>query len=227
MLASELYAISQGSKCDGFQSCHWCAAPCDRKWQHDDPPPEPFFRGPRLPAKRPASAYICSGCRLFRRPLLTANYLSGGLKDRQCPLNLSLWITPEGAWALRAEDNDALHRVLLKPPLRFALILRDGLDAPTNHLQLASANDHKAIQADTLLHFTINNIPHSYTVYELENVERNGVSGCEPGVGALARILRIEQASSLPGPTILDAKRGRGRPTIEEVAATQARRAVR
>src|SRR5271166_4969243 len=99
MLSSELYASSQQDKCEGQFSCHWCSAPCSTLYIHDDPPLTPFVRVNAL-ARRPASAFVCKGCWLWRRGRITVDFLGGGQRDIQCPQNHSWYITPIGAWAL-------------------------------------------------------------------------------------------------------------------------------
>jgi len=207
VLASQIYALSQNSKCSGEQSCHWCGGPCGRLWLHDDPPPVPCYRT-NSSARKPANPYICCGCWLWRRKKITAPYLSSGMKDSQTPNSHSWWITESGAWALRPVENDslALWKILASPPLRFVLCfvtsqpLASGrTDFPagiSNLIHLAVANDHKEIKASTELHFTINNIPHSYTVYELEEATKHGADGKAPGVRELFRLLGQPQAAA-------------------------------
>ncbi len=201
--ASELYALSQGTKCEGPDECHWCAAKCDRKWIHDDVPP--ILHGRRiLPGtKRHANAYICIACYMFRRPRLTVEYLSGGYRDGQFPPNHSWWITEKGVWGIRTEDYLKLWDLILHPPLRFVLALKEG--DFKNHLHLLAANDHKEVLADTPNVFTINGVQLTYTTYELSEAFRRGVEGKSAGVRELIRILgnpKIEE----------EQKRGRGRP---------------
>jgi hypothetical protein len=57
-----------------------------------------------------------------------------------------------------------------------------------NHIHLAKANDLFEVKADTELQFTVNNIPMSYTIYELEEALLHGPNGKSPGVQALLRI---------------------------------------
>lgn len=194
--ASALYAISQGGKSDaGDQECHWCAGKCPRIWKHDEPPLPYFVRvqdRARSPARRPANLWICRGCWQFRWKRVTLPFLSGGFKDGQCLINHSIWITEEGAWGIRtgdAVDREELYKKLLNPPLRFCLGLLDG-NGMTNHLQLMAVNDNvNGVNAQTVLEFTVNNILHHYTPYELETALRHGTQGKPPGVAALVRLL--------------------------------------
>jgi hypothetical protein len=191
---SDLYAMSQGGKNEGDLECHWCCSACSRQFLHDDPAPIPFQRS-KSTAKRCSSPYCCLGCWLWRRQRITVNFLSvnGGhqhpYKDRQCPLKHSWWITPSGSWALREVDNEALWNRLLDPPKRFALLLRTAEFAGETLIQLATANDLEGAKAETPLHFTVNNIPHKYTIYDVEQMQLSRVTANEPGVQALVRIL--------------------------------------
>lgn len=125
--------------------------------------------------------------------------------DRQTAPKWSWLVTESQAWALRREDAAELYNVLLSPPLKFFLSFRDGENPPLNYLQLCLANDLTAISGDTKLNFTVNNIPHTYTVYELEDVLTGGnINGKEPGVQALVRMLGLRQSDV--------EKRGVGRP---------------
>lgn len=187
LLASELYATSQGHSCSGKEECHWCSAPCGRLDPHDDGLPTLAQYRPRTLAKRPGNAYVCRGCWLWRRQRTTVFFLSKGFRDGRCAMDHSWWITGEEAWAVRApEDARALYEHLLEPPLLFCLALADG---ERNHLQQAVVNDLDEVRADTPLRFTLNGIVHEYTVYELEDALRsNDPAGRRPGVGALMRL---------------------------------------
>jgi hypothetical protein len=190
-LASELYAVSQGKICSGPEECYWCSGPCGRANVHDDL--TPVFHTSnrnRTLAKRPGNAYVCEGCWMWRRKRVTAFFLSEGFKDGQCPMDHSWWVTDEAAWAVRVpQDARSLYTELLEPPLVFCLALIDGPGA-RNHVQQAVANELTEIKADTPLAFTLNGIPHEYTVYELDRALRaNDPAGKRPGVGALMRIL--------------------------------------
>ncbi len=184
---SELYAISQGSKCVGSEECHWCGGPCEKNWIHDDPPPVPFVRT-KTTAKRPGNLYVCVGCWLYRMERITITYLDRTIKDRQNPKNHSWLITPEKAVSIRPLDYTDLYPILLNPPLVFSLSLLEDRNT-SNLLQLHSLNNHTEIMANTELAFTVDNKLHTYTVYELEEGLRHGTEGKMPGVLALVRIL--------------------------------------
>lgn len=206
LLASELYAISHGTTCEGNDECHWCGAPCKKIWVHDDPPNPIIAQGSRLRsmARRPANGYICAGCWLWRRKSITAKFLSGDFKDRQIPSQHSWFIAEEGSWAIRPQDGKPLFERLLSPPGRFVLSLRADLSIP-NHIQLALANNNHSVEQDTVLHFTINGILHSYTPAGLEQFCRGKTEDLTPGVLALGRMFGK--------PVVIEEeKRGRGRP---------------
>jgi hypothetical protein len=206
--ASELFAISQGEECCGTEECHWCASKCDRRWLHDDPPPVPFART-KSSARRPSNHYVCVGCQVYRRPSVTINFLSGGIKDRQTLKNHGWWLDEAGVWAVRTpQDSQALYKRLLNPPTVFALALLND-DRCENLLNLAFANDNASVAADTVLKFTVNNVPHEYTVYELIEGLRHGAEGKMGGVRALIGLL---------GPIDVkpEEKRPRGRPVAED-----------
>lgn len=187
MNASDLFCISQGSvnTGDGRWRCHWCCAICMNEWIHDDVPPIPFVKS-KSTALCPTESYICYGCWLWRRGSVTVNYLAGGFKDRQQAKNHSWWITEDGAWALKNRlDFDELWRRLVKPPKRFILALREEEAKIDTLIQLAVANDPGGIIAETPLYFTLNNIRHTYSIYELSESIRMGKEVYGPGVRAL------------------------------------------
>lgn len=208
--ASMLYAMSQGTKCEGKDLCHWCAAPCPRLWFHDDAPPVPFFRSTTT-ALRPSSPYMCQGCWHWRRKSITVFYLNGkGLKDRQCPLNNSWWVTEKGAWGIRKEDYAELAEKLLDPPRRFILAMLSEGSKQLNLLQLAIANDHAVMKADSPLVFTLDNIQFKYSIYELKEAldpenEGDRLAGKNPGVQKLVTLLGLK-------PKTEKVKLSRGRP---------------
>lgn len=212
LTAASLFAISQGSANEGIDDvrCHWCGSPATRTFRHNDIPPVPFSRS-KSTAKAPFSNFCCVGCWLWQRGSVTVNFLTGDYKDRQQAKNHSWWINEEGAWALRAEDHSHLWQLISCPPLRFTLALLDG-GKTTNLLQLMIANDHKEILRETQLWFTINGIPHSYSIHELEAGLKGGESGREPGVRALMRLL-----SAAPSKLTHKEKRGDGRPSVKEL----------
>lgn len=213
--ASDVYAISNSAKNKGEDECHWCGSKCQTKVPHDEPPPIIGYRPKFLP-RRPGNGYVCVGCQLWRQGSITVRFFDEAnprFKDRQKPCLHSWWITKDGAWGLR-ENAPNIYRSLLKPPCTFVLALLDGTGVP-NHLHCAIANDIAEIKADTQLHFTVNNIPHAYTVYELEAGLRGGKEGTLPGVQAL---IRYFGAWDLPKPSHEEARqagivdRGKGRP---------------
>jgi hypothetical protein len=152
-------------------------------------------------AKRPANPYCCEGCWMWRRKRVTLQFLDGGQKDIQCAQSHSWWITENGAWAIRPVDSARIYEKLLQPPKRFVLALmvnnvlsgtcpsyeKPGL---LNQLHLMHANDVGEQTPRTQYIFTVNNIPHSYCPYELEEALREGNGhGMEPGVSALVAAL--------------------------------------
>lgn len=210
--ASEFYAGSEGAACCGGQQCHYCTAPCTRLWRHREPPPVPFARSTTT-AKKPESPWMCQACWLWQRKRVTVHWLSGGFKDCLCAMDHS-WLIREGcARAVRSECREELYKILLAPPLKFSLSLLEGDKPPPNLLQLHLLNDNAEVKADTELHYTINNIPHAYTVYELEETLLHGEDGRMPGARALLRVL-----GPMPGMVREEDKEKlrKGRPTVEE-----------
>lgn len=209
LTASDLYALAHGTKNEGEERCHWCGSACKREWLHDDPPPMIGVRCDLRYTKIPGSHYYCRGCWLFKRNRITVNFLTGGYKDSQDPQKHSWFITETTSSVLElSKDKTELYEQLLSPPLRFTLALLDGVGS-TNHLQSMVVNDNTSgINANTPLLFTINDIVHTYTPYELDTGLKQGADGRIPGVRALIRLLgeyvREEE------------KRGRGRPIKEE-----------
>ncbi len=202
--ASELFAISQGSKCEGLDRCHWCKAPCEKKNYHDDAPPLPFIRS-REGAKNPSGNYCCEGCRLYRRECCTIWWLNGGLKDRQSLKKLSWWMTEQGARAVRKEDHETLWELLLSPPPLFCFSLLES-NKVQNHLHHCLVNNHEVILAETVLYFTLDNVKHDYSVYELKECCKYGPEGKTPGVIALWRVLGEHK---LPDEKYVEHRRGR------------------
>lgn len=205
--AVELFAMTHGKECKGSLECHWCASPCDRQWQHDDPPPVPFARTTSS-AKRPSSPYICVGCLIYRRPSVTVQFMGGGFKDRQTLKHHSWWLDENGIVAIRPEDHQELYKKLLSPPSAFSLALLYGTRCE-NLINLAEANDFKPIQAGTTLKFTINNVLHEYSVYELSEGLKHGLEGKMGGVRALVNLLGPLEMKS-------EEKRPRGRPANKD-----------
>lgn len=204
----------------GRYLCHWCGTPCGDSWQHDDPYPN-FFSKVKSNALHVASAWVCKGCWLFRRPRITVSFLEGGFKDGQCPLKHSWWITEQNALGLEKlscmdqfKYGAKMYDLLLKPPLKFVLALVDGME---NQIHRAVCNSHEEIKADTELRYTFNNVTYSYTVYDLEKGVSNGFEGHGPGVQTLVRLfgkrepLKVEE----PKKEEPEEKKGRGRPVKE------------
>lgn len=206
MLGSgELFAVSQGARCEGNEKCHWCKAPCGRNFPHDDPPPIPFVRS-REGAKNPGGLYVCEGCRLYRRPSCTVWWLTDGFKDRQSLRKLSWWLTADGARGIRREeDRETLWNVLLAPPPLFCLSLLENPKLE-NHLHHAVVNDHDVVQADTTLYFTVDNVKFDFSVYELKEACKHGPEGKSPGVQALIGYLGEYR---LPDEKHVEHRRGR------------------
>jgi hypothetical protein len=229
--AAAIFARSQGTDCvgNGYSRCHWCSSPCNGDFHHDDPPPIPFIRS-RSTAKCPTDPYICTGCWLWRRKHVTVTFLAGGMLDRQEARNHSWWITEENAWALRTNnDFKALFHLLVKPPKRFVLALRAPGENIDTLIQLAVANDPGGIIAETPLHYTLNNIPLSFTVYELIEAIRNGPAPYGPGVNTLWAFLgEPPDELKLMYPPIKDEedKRGRGRPAPKNDAKNTTKKLV-
>lgn len=221
MNACMVYARSQGTVCTGDCECHWCGSKCGRQWIHDDPP-RLVGQRPNGYSKIPNSPFICAGCWLFRRKRITVPFLHGGYKDSQSPRDYSWLITPDGAWAIIKDSFAKLYEKLISPPPIFCLSLLDG--KIENRLQLAFVNQNEQVRADSSFDFTINNIKHTYSIYELEEALKSGDSGgVEPGVRALITLL---------GPTKLMAfqseeKKGRGRPVEADKATNRLRRTVK
>ncbi len=198
MLASELFAKAFKQQCEGKWNCHWCGALCDNRTTHNDPPPGPFQRT-KSTARYPASAYICKGCWLFRRQRVTLYFLDGTFKDGQAVEKHSFILTEDKLNILQMTDYAPLYQLLLNPPKIFTLalltpdpIMSGKLNVPVgkvNSIQSMFVNENEEVKGETIFKFTINNIPHSYSVYELEQGIRQGGTGREPGVQALLRFL--------------------------------------
>lgn len=206
--AGELFAASQEMVCKGTFECHWCASPCTNRWGHDDEV-IPFQRCSTF-AKRPGNQFICQGCWLFRRPSISVRSLGDTLTDRQCLMNHSWILTKENIRVLSHKDNskEILYQRLLKPPLLFALSLKHPLTDCKSYLHCVHINDLSIINSDTPLVFTVDNKPHTYTVYELEEGLRHGTEGKMPGVRLLVELLgefklpdeiKFEKKEGMPG----------------------------
>ena len=196
MTASDLYAILHSTSNSGNDQCHWCGDLCERIWPHDEAPQFPFQHN-RSHAKRPGNGYVCQGCFLYRRQRVTVSFLTGGFRDGQTAADHSWWLTEKGAHALQTEDFPRVYDLLLKPPLRFVLSLKT-VKGPRNELHLSQLNDHGLIRAETDLLFTLDNVPFTYTIYELDNALKHGGNGRYPGVQALLRFLGKPPPHLLP-----------------------------
>lgn len=186
MLATELFAITQGMPCQGRHRCHWCGAACSEMFRADDPV-LPFVRR-SIYAKFPDEPWQCNGCTAFRRPSTTVLFLSGYYQDRQSPEQHSWFITRDGAHGLDFRDQecvDALRRLLLKPPTEFVLALRTG--PLKNFLHLARCNENAVVKADTPLVYTVDGTVFTYTVHQLTEAmtTEDAVAGKEAGVADL------------------------------------------
>lgn len=199
--ASMLFAKSQGSHCHGDQRCHWCGSPTIRAahMRHDDEiPPIAKKNWNKNLAKYPQEPYQCQGCWLWRRPGVTATFLTlrqpdefhkkqwRVQRDRQTAVKHSWFITDDWAYTLEFNDRDALYKLLLSPPKRFVMALLDGED--NNRLHLALLNDHSGeIFKGTEHQFTVNNVPHTYTALGLDTALRGGAVESS-GVRALLKM---------------------------------------
>ena len=219
--APELFAISQGKKNTGSERCFWCGGSAEaspqflRDGQHN-PPAGRHPGGARFPQGR----HVCLGDWLYRRESVTVFYPDDTLKDRQCLLRSSWWLTDEGIRALRKEDAPHVYKALLNPPPLFCLSLlsaepQNGKLITYNQIHLACVNDLAEVRADTPLAFTLDNVRHEYTVYELrETLKTRVAEGKMPGVRALTARFGMVAVPGLGDP---EAKRERGRPAkVEE-----------
>ena len=223
MLASELYAISQGSRCEGRELCHWCGAKCPLIWLHDDLPMLPHYPKSKL-AKQPSRHFICNGCWHWRRKYITVRSLSGLFyQDRQSPKDHSWFVTCESAHCIHYKlDAQDLYHKLLNPPLQFMLSLLTE-DDMENHLQMCIVNDLTLLSSDTELSFTINNITHTYSIYQLEEALSNHeTNGKDPGVRELIQILGPYQGSES-----LREKKGKGRHGIDDIPERKTKKVVK
>ena len=194
--APELYGHTEAATCTGPHECHWCGASCTQKYHHGEPPQLTGTKKVHH-ALRPSSPWICTACWLFRRPRITINFADGTFKDGQAPRKHS-WLLTDKALAF-THPCPVVYDWLLKPPLRFALAVVDA--GTLNELQLCTVNDNQAILNDTPLHFTINNVAATYTVYGLEMALQSvkageDINGVEPGIRELIR--RLGMYNALP-----------------------------
>jgi hypothetical protein len=115
-------------------------------------------------------------------------------------------VTRSEARAIRWEHTAELYKILLKPPHQFVLALlteaHERLDVGArkikNRIHMADCNDLVEVKAGTELKFTLDNIPHIYTVNELEEALRRGTDGKTPGTQALVRLLGLHKLPEEP-----------------------------
>lgn len=209
--AADIYALAMGRQNKGPDACHWCGSMCQRSHPHDEPPPAAGFRRITT-ALRPGNRFVCVACLLWRRLKLTARFLDDTFRDGQTPVRHSWLVTADEARAVRTIDGPLLYPILLKPPRRFFLAL--ATPGNDNLLQLAVANDLAGeVRADTHLTFTLNGVPHSWTVYDL----REGLKNSE-GEGSGVRVLMQTFGAWVPPqPERRDKGKGSlgGRPSTE------------
>jgi hypothetical protein len=185
--APQLYARALGMECSGSHECHWCYSPCGDRVYHDDPPPLPFARS-RGGARNPLGRFVCAGCHEFRKTRQTVRSLRGQIKDGQSPRDHS-WLVRDTARAVflnHAGERQHLYQFLLEPRAPFALAL---CEQGPNHLHLARVNQPAKLNDRTELEFTLDNVVHRYSVYELCLGLENGPDGREPGVRAIVNLL--------------------------------------
>ncbi len=187
-LASDLFAVSQSAVNAGNERCYYCGGKGPQSYRHFEPP---VFIGSKNPAGIccPSNHWMCIGCWMWRRKKNTIQFLTEGLKDSQCAMNHSWFVTREAARVIRvSEDTPLIYEKLLHPPLTFFLALLEG-EKNLNQLHLCKLNNHPNIQADTVITFTVNNVPHTYTIYELEEaLKSEDPGGKQPGVQVLIRL---------------------------------------
>lgn len=241
LTAPQIYALannsSQREATTGLDCCHWCGSPCEKKWPHDDPGLTPFYLTPvnedsaitahriRTTAKFPGNKFICLGCRIYRFKRTTINFMNGEFKDGKEACGHSWWADLSEAKALTKECNEQIYPKLLEPPHQFVLSLTDQYGG-YNYIHLAIANNHTEIKADTVIHYTLNNKPMEYTVYELEQALKHGTEYKSPGVRVLVDFfgpydkLKENQEQA-------EVKRNRGRPgKTEKIDARPLHRTV-
>ncbi len=197
LTGSDLFALASDTRNAGEEMCHYCGSACGRLLTHDDPPPVPFVRTKSV-AKYPRNPFICNGCWVWKRKRVTVTFLgSGKYQDNQTAADHSWWLTPAEAKAIHPASHPALYPLLLSPPPQFAMALRTDPTIPT-YLQCVEANDNEEVLADTPLRYTVNNVVHTFTVYELEHALRHGLNGKAAGVRELVKLLGDPPADLLP-----------------------------
>lgn len=212
--ASQVYALSQGRKCEGGDQCHYCGSPCGKLHTHNEPIAPALGRpvGPGTRA-RPGSPFVCDGCWLWRGGKITAPFLSGGYKDGAKRGGFDWLFTPGNAWAIGPFCNLKLYSTLTKPPLKFALMLSSSKCGGTS-LQCCPANDNRAVAADTPLKFSLDDVAFTYTIYDLEQAAAGNGKGYDPGTRALLDYLgpiprEMVQVAVTP---VREQQQGAGRP---------------
>src|SRR3990167_4621660 len=185
MNASELYAASEGKRCEGKRECHWCGSACDEKWLHDEPPLLIGVRRSFLVA-RPGSPWICAGCWLWRRQRITVRFLDDTIRDNQSPPKHSWFISSRNSLAFTPNHHSILFNLITTPPAHFVLIIRTPGSAIDVTLQTAIVNETNNLTINTPLWFTLDNIRHQFSLYELDDAIRRDSTGKEPGVRVLA-----------------------------------------
>lgn len=201
MTASELYAISEGKKCEGKRECHWCGAACEEKWLHDEPP---LIIGVRraFTVARPNNPWICAGCWLWRRPRITVRFLDDTFRDCQSPSKHNWLITSTASKTFDHSHHSVLYHFLTTAPPRFTLALRTSGSGTDVALHTAIVNETKDLTVNTPLFFTLDNIKHQFTLYELDEALRREATGKEPGVRVLAKMFDglVTKAADEPQP---------------------------
>lgn len=188
LTASQIYALSQGSKCEGDRPCHYCGGPCGRDIPHGEA--IRLFTGRPVGGVRrnPSSPYMCVGCWLWRKKKVSVPWLSGGVKDGGTPARFDWVVGPAGAWGISPACRSALYRRLLSPEGPFFLMLWEGDGPPDHVIQCCPGNDGP-YENTTEIGFALNNHALTYSVHELEQAARLGPQGRDPGVRALLRVL--------------------------------------
>lgn len=121
-------------------------------------------------------------------------FLEGGFLDRQCPMDWG-WFVSSEARAVRRDDSQALYRLLLNPPKAFCLALLDPLEGggkvrAKNLPHFWTVNEGET-EKDKSVSFTLNNVPHEYTIWDLEAALSIKDAPQTPGVRALVRLFGI------------------------------------
>jgi len=206
--APYLYAVTQERYCVGErEKCHWCGNPCEAINKHDETPPPMGVRTPRSSARHPAGSYICQGCWLWRRTSVTLSYLDKkSWEDRQSPQNHGWWIQETEAHAVRlpnktraiSNDIQPLYEKLTHPPTQEAFCLTMVTSGYISNLHQAKVNyTSSGYTTSSPIHFTLNNVEHTYTVYELQEALRTGKNGKEPGVRVLLETLGMPTSGTI------------------------------